>query len=71
MGKDEFLLLLVTQMRHQDPMNPMDGQQFAAQLAQFSSVEQLINIDRTLAASGEMNSLLAQGVNSGVAAGRA
>ena len=69
MGKDEFLLLLVTQLRNQDPMNPMDGQQFAAQLAQFSSVEQLINIDRTLAAHGEMNGLLAQSVNSGVAAG--
>lgn len=69
MGKDEFLLLLVTQLRNQDPTNPMDGQQFAAQLAQFSSVEQLINIDQTLAANGEMNSLLAQSVNSGVAAG--
>jgi flagellar basal-body rod modification protein FlgD len=69
MGKDEFLRLLVTQLKNQDPTNPMDGQQFAAQLAQFSTVEQLINIDSTLAANGQMNGLLAQGVNSGVAAG--
>lgn len=69
MGKDEFLKLLVTQLGNQDPLNPMDGQEFAAQLAQFSSVEQLMNISGALAESGEMNAMLAQSVNSGVAAG--
>lgn len=69
MGKDEFLKLLVSQLSNQDPMNPMDGQEFAAQLAQFTSVEQLMNISTSLAESGEMNALLAQSVNSGVAAG--
>lgn len=69
MGKDEFLRLLVTQLRNQDPTNPMDGQQFAAQLAQFSSVEQLMNIEKTLGSQGEMSGLLAQSINSGVAAG--
>jgi flagellar basal-body rod modification protein FlgD len=49
MGKDQFLQLLVAQMKNQDPMNPMDGQQMAAQLAQFSSVEQLISANDTLA----------------------
>lgn len=49
MGKDEFLKLLVAQMKNQDPLNPMDGQQMAAQLAQFSSVEQLVNANDTLA----------------------
>jgi len=44
MGKDDFMKLLMTQLRHQDPLNPMDGQQFAAQLAQFSQLEQLTNI---------------------------
>lgn len=44
MGKDEFLKLLVAQMTHQDPLNPMDGQEMASQLAQFSSVEQLMNL---------------------------
>jgi len=49
MGKDQFLQLLVAQMKNQDPMNPMDGTQMAAQLAQFSSVEQLTQINETLA----------------------
>lgn len=44
MGKDQFLQLLVTQLRHQDPMNPADPKDFAAQLAQFSTLEQLINL---------------------------
>jgi flagellar basal-body rod modification protein FlgD len=44
LGRDEFLQLLVAQMKNQDPLNPMDGQEMAAQLAQFSQVEQLIEI---------------------------
>ena len=51
MGKDDFLKLLVTQMQHQDPLNPMDNTQFVAQLAQFTSLEELHNI------SGGMESL--------------
>ena len=42
--KSQFLQLLVAQMEAQDPLNPMDGTQFVAQLAQFSSLEELINI---------------------------
>ncbi len=48
MGKDQFLQLLVAQMRNQDPTSPMDGTQMAAQLAQFSTVEQLQNANATL-----------------------
>lgn len=48
MGKDQFVQLLVTEMKNQDPMNPMDGKDLAAQLAQFSSVEQLMNINTKL-----------------------
>ena len=48
LGKDEFVKLLVAQMTHQDPLNPMDGTQMASQLAQFSSVEQLMNIGAKL-----------------------
>ncbi len=48
MGKDQFVKLLVAQMTHQDPMNPMDSSQMASQLAQFSSVEQLMNISTKL-----------------------
>ncbi|MEZ4702890.1 MAG: flagellar hook capping FlgD N-terminal domain-containing protein [Rhodothermales bacterium] len=69
MGRDDFLLLLVTQLSNQDPLNPMDGQQFAAQLAQFSSLEQLINLNDGMAQSAQLNGLLAQSINSGVAAG--
>ena len=45
LGKEGFLKLLVTQMQNQDPINPMDGTKFASQLAQFNSVEQLINVN--------------------------
>jgi flagellar basal-body rod modification protein FlgD len=41
LGKDEFLRLLITQLRHQDPLNPLDQNQFLAQTAQFTSLEQL------------------------------
>jgi flagellar basal-body rod modification protein FlgD len=40
-GKDTFLKLLVAQMRYQNPMSPMDGNEFLAQTAQFTSVEKL------------------------------
>ncbi len=48
MGKDDFLSLLVAQLQHQDPLNPAESTEFTAQLAQFSSLEQLQNIDATL-----------------------
>jgi len=48
LGRNEFLQLLVAQMRNQDPLNPMDGQEMAAQLAQFSQVEQLIDINENM-----------------------
>jgi flagellar basal-body rod modification protein FlgD len=47
-GKDEFLKMLIAQLKHQDPLNPMDGTAFTAQLAQFSSLEQLQNINTQL-----------------------
>jgi flagellar basal-body rod modification protein FlgD len=48
LGKDEFLRLLVAQLKNQDPLNPMDNSQFVAQTAQFSSLEQLQNMNKTL-----------------------
>ena len=48
MGKDDFLTLLVAQLQNQDPLNPADGAEFTAQLAQFSSLEELQNINDTL-----------------------
>ena len=46
--KDIFLKLLVAQMKNQDPMNPASPDQLAAQLAQFSSLEQLVSINGKL-----------------------
>lgn len=48
LGQQEFLHLLVTQMRNQGPMSPLDGADFAAQLAQFNTVEQLIGVNHEL-----------------------
>ena len=47
-GKVQFLNLLVAQLTHQDPMNPMEGTEFTAQLAQFTSLEQLMRINENL-----------------------
>lgn len=46
-SKDTFLQLLVTQMKHQDPLEPMNNEQMLAQMAQFSTVEQLSNLNQS------------------------
>jgi len=63
MGQDDFLKLLVSQLQNQDPMNPMDGTQFASQLAQFASVEQLNNINTSLQTSISSSQLLNQSIS--------
>ncbi len=48
--RDMFLRLLVTQIQNQDPLNPQDPTEFVSQLAQFSSLEQLLAMGKSLAA---------------------
>ena len=48
MQQNQFLQLLVAQLKGQNPLNPTDGAEFVAQLAQFSSLEQLTQINQSL-----------------------
>ncbi|EAT15810.1 flagellar hook assembly protein FlgD [Desulfuromonas acetoxidans] len=52
LGKQDFLTLMVEQLKNQDPMNPSDATEFTAQLAQFSSLEQLFNVNDNLESMG-------------------
>ncbi|MCL2549106.1 MAG: hypothetical protein FWE76_08085 [Symbiobacteriaceae bacterium] len=63
LDKDDFLKLFITQLVHQNPMEPINNDQFIAQMAQFSAVEQATNtattVARMLTAQEETNELLA------------
>ncbi|MFN8582710.1 MAG: flagellar hook capping FlgD N-terminal domain-containing protein [Gemmatimonadaceae bacterium] len=67
LGKNEFLQLLTTQMRYQDPMNPMDGSKMAADLAQFSGLEQLVNINDALTSQQSQFNTMLLAINNSVA----
>ncbi len=70
LGRDEFLQLLVAQLRNQDPTSPQNGHEFAAQLAQFSQVEQLTNISQAMSGQAQQFKALA-GAIEGLRAGQA
>ncbi len=50
LGQDEFLILLTTQLKNQDPLSPMDNEAFVAQLAQFATVSGITEMNGSLAA---------------------
>ncbi len=47
-SQETFLHLLVTQLKNQDPLNPQDSHEFVAELAQFSSLEQMANMNKSI-----------------------
>ena len=55
LGQDAFLKILTTQLQHQNPLEPMKNQEMIAQMAQFSSVEQLGQMNDSLKESQEIN----------------
>jgi flagellar basal-body rod modification protein FlgD len=63
MGRDDFLQLLVAQLKNQDPLSPANPEEFASQLAQFSSLEQLLNIDESLAETRKVQEAVLEQIN--------
>lgn len=57
LGKNEFLTLLITQLRYQDPINPSKPEEFASQLAQFTSLERMQNIEDILTSQSGTDAL--------------
>jgi flagellar basal-body rod modification protein FlgD len=59
LDKDAFLRLLVTQLANQDPTNPIEDREFIAQMAQFSSLEKMVNMTKQLEKMAATNQTLA------------
>lgn len=58
LDKNAFLNLMVQQMQNQDPLNPMDNQAMLSQIAQFSSLEQMSNLNKNFVDSAAMSSFM-------------
>jgi len=63
LGKNDFMKLLLAQMQNQDPLNPTDNTEFVAQLAQFSSLEQMTEMNSNLETTLTQNKQVAEAIN--------
>ncbi len=67
LGKEDFLKMLTAQMQYQNPLDPMNDQEFIGQMTQFSSLEQLQNLNETMSTNAQWNMLLSQTINNTMA----
>lgn len=67
LGRDDFMKLLVTKLENQDPLKPMEDEDFIAQLAQFAALEQMSNIADGINSSNQWDLLQMQSLNNAMA----
>lgn len=67
LGKEAFLELLIAQLKNQNPLDPLDDQQFIAQMTQFSSLEQLQNMNDSLSENVQWDMLMSQTITNTMA----